>query len=142
MVRWVTVRCRNVLFGVVRTERGRGVILCPFRFQISAQKCTTDMGTYSTESVKISPEQVNVYLAVKNFDGWLTANEISTKAEVDPRLARSHAKRLVVLGVFEQIEVSPGYRYRYSKPAESKGNPYLVRLELAREAFGFASDHR
>lgn len=100
------------------------------------------MGTYSTESVEISAHQVNVYLAVKNFDGWLTANEISAKAEVDPRVARSHAKRLVEMGVFEQIAVSPSYRYRYSTLAEKLGNHYLKRLEQAREAFGFAHDHR
>ena len=88
------------------------------------------------EKGEVSLHQLKVYLFARDKGSWVTAREIAEGAGVADRTARHHALTLVKLGVFDQAEVFPAHRYRYSEKANKRNKAYMLRLEGAREAFG------
>jgi DNA-binding IclR family transcriptional regulator len=100
------------------------------------------MAIVNQQEIKMEPNEVSlhqckVFLAVKNAPMWITANEIAELANVAPRTARSHALKLVNLGIFDQAEVFPAHRYRLSDKAAKRNKAYLQRIEGAISIFNF-----
>lgn len=87
------------------------------------------------EHNEISLHQLKVFQCVKNAKGWITNNEIAAATNVSPRTARQHTLRLVSLGIFDQAEVFPAHRYRFSEKAKQRNTAYLLRLQKAQEVF-------
>lgn len=72
------------------------------------------------------------------LDGqWHDSEEVSELAEVAPRTARHHCKRLADLGLVEVARVFPRHQYRW-RPV--KGHSYLRRLREAGDALGIDLD--
>lgn len=90
------------------------------------------------ERSQVSLHEVKAYLALKTADGWLTGQEIADLAGINVRTARSHASRLVQLGVADQQELFPAYRYRLSEKAKNRNLAYVQRVEQACEVFGLS----
>lgn len=88
------------------------------------------------EKGEISIHQVRIVDFVRENGSWVTAKEIAAGAEVAERTARHHALSLVNLGIFDQAEVFPAHRYKYSDKAEKRNKAYCLRLESARSVFG------
>lgn len=85
------------------------------------------------EGNEISVHQLRIYLFVKGSSAWLTSKEVAIGAKVADRTARQHLFRLVGLGIFDQAEVFPGHRYKFSDMASKRNYGYLLRLEQAKE---------
>ena len=85
------------------------------------------------ESVKISAHQAKVFATLKAADAeWLTNQEIGLRRkDVQPRTISLHTARLAKLGLLEQVEPFPGYKYRVSDKAQQHNPKYLVRLAEA-----------
>ena len=90
------------------------------------------------ESTQISMHQVRVFRFVRDHGKWVSSTDIAEGAEVSPRAARHLARTLAGLGIFDQIEVHPGHRYRFSNQADTANEAYMLRLRSAEEAFGMA----
>lgn len=88
------------------------------------------------ESNEVSLHQVKVFEFVRAHGSWLTAHEIAKGARTAERTARHHALLLVKLGIFDQAEVFPAHRYRFSAKAEKRNKAYVLRLEAAKSVFG------
>lgn len=88
------------------------------------------------ETNEVSVHQVKIFEFVRAHGSWLTAREIAKGAAVAERTARHHAFLLVKLGIFDQAEVFPAHRYRFSEKAEKRNKGYLIRLAKAKEVFG------
>jgi hypothetical protein len=58
------------------------------------------------------------------------------QAAVQPRTVRMHTARLVKLGLLEQAELFPEYRYRLSDKAQQHNPEYLARLAEAAKLHG------
>jgi DNA-binding transcriptional ArsR family regulator len=88
----------------------------------------------TTVPALISLHLVRVVDYVRSQHGsWVTAGEIAEQAGMAGRTARSHARALAGLGIFDRVEVFPGYRYRFiATEATHKG--VLGRIEEARTA--------
>jgi DNA-binding IclR family transcriptional regulator len=87
----------------------------------------------------ISPHQLKVFDYVRQAGRWVTAAEIQDATGVAMRTARHHASKLTDLGLFEQVSLFPGHRYRVSPSAEQRNKGYMLRLAQAREVFGGAA---
>jgi len=87
------------------------------------------------ETNEISAHLCRVYVSVKSANCWMTAKDIAQAAKVADRTARSHALRLVNLGVFDQAEVFPAHRYKISEKASKRNKAIILRLEAAHEIF-------
>lgn len=90
------------------------------------------------EHAEISVHQLRIFTFVQAANRWVTNAEIATGAHVAPRTARAYTKRLVDLGIFDQAEVFPAHRYRYSSQAGKRNKAYLTRLQQAQEVFADA----
>jgi len=90
------------------------------------------------EPVQISMHQVRVFRFVRDRGKWVSSTDIAEGAEVSPRTARHLARTLVGLGIFDQIEMYPGHRYRFSDQADTVNEAYMIRLRDAEEAFEMA----
>jgi predicted transcriptional regulator of viral defense system len=90
------------------------------------------------EPTQISMHQVRVFRFVRDHGKWVSSTDIAEGAEVSPRAARHLARTLAELGIFDQIEVHPGHRYRFSDQADTVNEAYMLRLRNAEEAFGMA----
>ena len=88
------------------------------------------------ETNEISHHLARIYSAVKTDLGWLTANDIAVRSSVSPRTARAHCLNLVKNGVFDQAEVFPAHRYRFSKMAGKRNRTIVQRIEEACVIFG------
>ena len=88
------------------------------------------------ETNEVSWHLLKVYDAVRNHGGRLTAKEIAKLSGVAYRTARSHAAKLVSLGLFDLAEGFPAHRYQLSKVADKRDKAMILRLDAAREAFG------
>lgn len=86
---------------------------------------------------EVSIHEVAIY---KVFCGagkaWLTSAELAVRAKVAPRTARGHALKLVRLGVVDQAQVFPGYRYRLIEPETERNHDYVDRLHHAASVLG------
>lgn len=91
------------------------------------------------EKGEISEHQVRIYQFVRRAEGWLDNRAIAAGAGVAKRTASQHTKALTDLGLFDQAEVFPGHRYRFSAFAEKRNKAYLQRLEMAASVFGLSS---
>ena len=92
------------------------------------------------ETNEVSLHQVKVYMAVKaSGNSWITSNVIAERAGVSPRTARSHALKLVNLGIFDQAEVFPAHRYRLASTADKRNKGYSLRIEQAISVFGITA---
>jgi DNA-binding IclR family transcriptional regulator len=87
------------------------------------------------EGKAISQHEVRI-MHVLGEGRWLGTREIAELAGVAPRTARAHALSLVRLGILDQEQLSPGYRYRLSPYAASRNLDYMQRLAHATEIFG------
>lgn len=87
------------------------------------------------ETNEISAHLFRVYSYVKGSGKWVTSTEVSNHASVAPRTARAHCLRLVQLGIFDQAEVFPSHKYRFSDMAEKRNKAMITRLEKAQEVF-------
>lgn len=83
---------------------------------------------------QISEHEIRVVSALKGTSAWLTAADVAETAAVAARTARHHCGRLVKRGLLEQVEVFPGYRYRYAPTPGAA--PYATELEAAAKLFG------
>jgi hypothetical protein len=90
------------------------------------------------EPTQISMHQIRVFRFVRDYGRWVSSTDIAEGAEVSPRAARHLARTLVGLGIFDQIEVYPGHRYRFSDQADTLNEAYMIRLRNAEEAFEMA----
>jgi hypothetical protein len=88
------------------------------------------------ETNEISMHLFRVYAFVRDQMRWVTAHEIEIGADVAPRTARAHALRLVKAGIFDQLEVFRGHRYRLAAKADKRNLGFVQRLEQASEVFG------
>ena len=88
------------------------------------------------EKNEISEHEIRVFLFVAKSSQWVSSKDISNGAKVAPRTARSHALKLVKLGLFDVAEVFPSHRYRLSEKAEKRNASYFIRLQKAAEIFG------
>lgn len=89
------------------------------------------------EKAEISRHEVAVYHTLWRSPGtWLTNTEVAVRSGVAPRTARLHTFRFVKLGLIDQIQVFPSYRYRLSDSATRSNPEYLSRLRTAASAFG------
>ena len=90
------------------------------------------------ESIQISVYQVKIFAVLKSATQcWLSNREIGTQLKgVRPRTVSAHTARLVKLGLLEQIELFPEYRYRVSDKAQQRNPKYLVRLAEAARLHG------
>lgn len=88
------------------------------------------------ERNEVSMHEVKVYRALEQAPAWVTSREIATVASIAPRTARSHALKLVRLGLVDVAEVFPGHMYRLSAKASKRNAGYLDRLKRAAEVFG------
>lgn len=87
------------------------------------------------EKNEISLHQLRVFDFARSRNGWLTAEEIAKGAAIASRTARHHALLLVKLGIFDQAEVFPAHRYRYSEKAQKRNRAYVIRLTTALNVF-------
>lgn len=88
------------------------------------------------ERSEVSRHEVAVFRAMLQASGWVSSKDIASAAQVAPRTARSHALKLVRLGVADQADVFPGHRYRLSDHAGQRNRGYVDRLRRAAEALG------
>jgi len=88
--------------------------------------------TGNGEKDTISVHEVRIYRTISGSrERWFTSKEIATEADVAGRTARLHALRFSKLGLVDQSDVFPGYRYRWSEFANQRNKAYLQRLEAA-----------
>jgi DNA-binding IclR family transcriptional regulator len=87
------------------------------------------------ETSEVSQHEIRVFKSLST-DRWLTTKQIAEAAEVAPRTARAHALKLVRLGILDQAEVFPGYRYRLSKHAARRNRAYFDRIKRAADILG------
>lgn len=88
---------------------------------------------------EVSRHEVEVYrVLVESRDSWLSSREVAEKAQVSARTARSHALKLVRLGILEQVDAFPGYRYRLTDQSRlsQDAEGHRSRLRLTAEALG------
>jgi hypothetical protein len=93
------------------------------------------------ERTEISSHEVKVYLALKSQPGkWLSNAEIAKLAGgMNLRTVRMHTLRLVKLGIVDQAEIFPAYRYRLaSKKADKRNAAYSIRLNETAEVMGLS----
>lgn len=88
------------------------------------------------EKNEVSIHLLKVFEFVKKSSGWVTSADIAKGSGVAPRTARSHALLLVQMGIFDQAEVFPAHRYRFSDKAEKRNKSYMIRIQNAKEVFG------
>ena len=88
------------------------------------------------ERSEVSVHEVKVFLFLQRHRGWVSSRDISESSGVAPRTARSHALRLVKLGIFDQADVFPGHRYRLSPMAPKRNAAYLRRLTESADVLG------
>ncbi|EUC21460.1 hypothetical protein [Paraburkholderia hospita] len=95
-------------------------------------------GEWNPDAGQISPHQIRVYEAVRCSPHWMTAREISAvAADVAERTANRHARRLADFGVFERHrDLQGGYRYRLCATPDVAAQPYITRLETAKDVLG------
>lgn len=87
------------------------------------------------ESKQITRHQVDVWIAVKNSGPHgLSSNEIAARKALPGRTVRSHALRLVQLGIFDEVKTYP-LRYRMASDPCQRASEYLARLEEAAEVY-------
>jgi predicted transcriptional regulator len=91
------------------------------------------------ESSEVSVHQFRVFQSVKSAGSWLTVKEIAEKANVARRTAAQHAFRFVNAGIFEQAEVFPAHRYKFSSLASKRDKAFMARMERAAVIFGSAA---
>ena len=92
------------------------------------------------ESIRISVHEAKIFAALKSTDQcWLTNQEISARIkDVQLRTIRLHTNKLAKLGLLEQAELFPGYKYRVSDKAQQRNPKYLVRLAEAAKLHGIS----
>lgn len=89
------------------------------------------------EKNEISLHQVKILEFVRHSRKWVTSAEMAIECKVAPRTARHHALYLVNLGLFDLAETFPAHRYKFSDKAAKRNKAYLLRIERAKEIFGF-----
>jgi hypothetical protein len=91
----------------------------------------------SIESIQISAHEAKIFAALKTAAAWLTNHEISARLEgVKLRTVRAHTAKLAKLGLLEQAELFPGYKYRVSDKARQNNPKYLGRRTEAAKLHG------
>lgn len=97
-----------------------------------------------TERNEISAQEVAFFLAAsqRGEHQWSTAKELADASGIAPRTGRAYALKFVRLGLFDQAEVWPAHRYRWSELASKRNKAYLQRLEHAAYVFGAADKHK
>lgn len=91
------------------------------------------------ERSEVSAHEVRVWAVLCACKVWLTNDEIAQAAQVAPRTARHHTKRLKDLGLVDVADVFPGHRYRASEFAGKRNAAYVQRLAQAAEVLGLGS---
>lgn len=94
------------------------------------------------EHSEISLHEVTVYRIFREHEGrWLTNKEITGLAgSVAVRTVSRHTQRLVELGLIDQMETFPAYRYRWTTKASRGNQSYLSRLKKAADVFELADN--
>jgi len=95
-------------------------------------------GNERWKALRISAHQAKVFATLKAADAeWLTNQEIGLRRkDVQPRTISLHTARLAKLGLLEQVELFPGYKYRVSDKAQQHKPKSLVRLAEAAQLHG------
>lgn len=88
------------------------------------------------ERGEISVHQVKIFQFVQSAKAWVDNQQIAAATGVSARTARLHSKGLSDLGLFDQAEVFPGHRYRFSEFAEKRNKAYMQRITEAAIVFG------
>lgn len=87
----------------------------------------------------ISRHEVALYNAMKESEGWHTVHEWAALSGIASRTANRHCARLTQLGILDQMNLFPGYRYRLSTFAEERNRAYVQKLDKAVEVIGQSS---
>jgi hypothetical protein len=97
------------------------------------------------EKNEISVHEVLVWsVFLSHPDKWMSNTEVlkmlPESATVQPRTARHHTRKLVQLGLLDQMELFPAHRYRLSSVGDKRNLGYSLRLKQALEVLqpGFA----
>ena len=83
----------------------------------------------------MSIQQVRIFRYIQQAQGWVTARDIAKGADVAERTARSHAFRLVRMGILDEARVFPGHRYRLADKTDQQNSDYLQQLEETCKVF-------
>lgn len=70
---------------------------------------------------------------------WFTNRDVAEQSGVAYRTGRLHTSRLTKLGVLDQEQLFPGYRFRLASKLTRPAQEYVKRLEAAAEIFGLLS---
>ena len=93
------------------------------------------------ETSEISEHLVRIIDFVKTSE-WCSNSEIANGANVAYRTARLHTFNMVKLGLFDQADVFPGHRYRYSEQADKRNRALVTRIDQAREVLAIGKRNR
>jgi DNA-binding CsgD family transcriptional regulator len=86
---------------------------------------------------QISLYEVKIYRTFLGTpDKWFTNQEVASLIGVAARTVRAHTRRLTSIGVLEQAELFPAYRYRLSTEAGQIDMGYMNRLNRAIDIVG------
>jgi DNA-binding transcriptional ArsR family regulator len=112
--------------------------LCGQRQRIFVEEPKHNDREAKMKTNEMSLHEIKVYLALKNAAGrWITTSDLTDSITgVAWRTVRLHTRKLVRLGILEQAELSPAYRYKLSEKASQRNAAYVIRLERAAEMFG------
>lgn len=88
------------------------------------------------ERNEISAHEVAFARVARKAANWQTAKELAEQAGIAPRTGRAYALKFVRLGLFDQAEVWPAHRYRWSTMAAKRNRAYVQRLDQAAVIFG------
>lgn len=84
----------------------------------------------------ISRHEIALYRVMKDHPEWHTVHEWASLSGIASRTANRHCARLTKLGLLDQMNLFPGYRYRLSAFAEERNRAYLQKLDKAVEVIG------
>ncbi len=91
------------------------------------------------ETSEISLHQLRVFEFVRDAQKWVSIKDIVGATGSARKTVDIHCRRFVNLGIFDQVEVWPGHRYRVAELAGKRNAAIMERLRKAREAFGDAA---
>lgn len=89
-------------------------------------------------SKRISTHEVLIYTTfLDNPECWFTNTEIAVKLEsVAGRTVRLHTRKLLEMGLLEQIDLAPAPRFRWSEEGVARNADYMGKMEYARDVLG------
>lgn len=87
------------------------------------------------ETAEVSMHQARVFRYLQRTPGWLSNHDIAHALAMPGRTVRAHTRKLVALGLCDQVEVFPGHHYRLADQAQKRNPGMWQRLEQAAEVF-------